>query len=669
MRRRQVLNNVDVLVVSLIYFLLAVAWSYPLITYMGSALPVNASAKGSYVGSMQPSDSLNLYYYLWHFKQTLSMGVLPLYDHYEFAGTPFFLGFHEWPLAAAFWALSVGGTIFAYNMIVLLSFPLTGVATYVLSRLYKVTRLSAFVAGTIFSLAPFRIIQLFGGHPNGFVIFLLPGTLYFVEKSLRSKRRAMYSVAAAVSLLVLVLTEPMQAYFTLLVVWGGVVVDMISHLHSQKNVEMLRRYAVLVPLVFASVGAFLYARLLSESWGQPSRSLEDAAQYSPPMINLFTKYVRGTELVVYLGISVLFIALLPVLWQGIAAQVRRQGALFYFSLLVLGTLASLGASFPLFPIAWRLLPFMTAVRTPTRLIYTSFLSLSILSAFSLDQIQKAISRVLPRTSTTKIKRIQLGRRFLALCVVAIALTAVLTDYHWGGVAMSSYDEANPVYRLLASDRGNYTVLGLPLLSGPDWHNSVYELIITMTQIRMVNGYSPFPPASFEQTYRSLETMNRGEINAAQYSLLTSLQVKYVIVLQGLFQYVPRSIAINQTVYNLRHSRYLGLVLAHGGVWLFKVANASNESNESNRSKYVLNAFAGGLSPLTKLGLMVNRTFASSDYSNSADAQEPQPNQSILASIDTGFSGPSCSFKMTTSSSWCGSFLGGFGEITQRWLGH
>lgn len=57
------------------------------------------------------------------------------------------------------------GPVFAYNLLVLASFPLAAVTAYLLARYLLASHLAAMVAGFAYAFLPFHVMQA-GGHPH-----------------------------------------------------------------------------------------------------------------------------------------------------------------------------------------------------------------------------------------------------------------------------------------------------------------------------------------------------------------------------------------------------------------------------------------------------------------------------------------------------------------------
>lgn len=205
---------------TLLLTLLGLLFTYPLVAYFSTGIPyVRFPAPGAEVKRMEPGDGLQLYYWFWLMKDNLTGGSALFTNPYEFDVTPVLppqrYGFYQFPFSLLFVLFSPLGGAFAYNTLVILSFPLAGLAMYLLVRLYTDRRGAALVAALVFALAPFRLAQLLGGHSNGFLFFLFPLALYCYEMGLRGRGRT-FGLLAGLCLLTLALTDFHLLYYLLL---------------------------------------------------------------------------------------------------------------------------------------------------------------------------------------------------------------------------------------------------------------------------------------------------------------------------------------------------------------------------------------------------------------------------------------------------------------------
>ncbi len=202
------------LVLAVSFALVGFAFTAPLLGHLTEALPYAAvPTPGHELVWRAQGDYLQFYYYLWLFKEGL-LGRAPLLrDPYQFAtGGPWWnLPGSFIPLGLLFTLLAPLGHLAAYNLLLLLSFPFTGLAMAAWVRRVTGSWLAGAVGGLVFALGPYRLGALLGGHPAGVAYSLLPLVLLGAEGALAGRFRG--GLLAGVSLLALALLEPHFFYF------------------------------------------------------------------------------------------------------------------------------------------------------------------------------------------------------------------------------------------------------------------------------------------------------------------------------------------------------------------------------------------------------------------------------------------------------------------------
>lgn len=209
----------EIILACLFFLLLAVIDTYPLVRYLDKGMPYFPYPDRGYeVSYMVHGDYLQLYYNLWLFKDALS-GNIPFFTNpYEFSvGKGYMPSFNPqfFPMSLFFAILSIFGDITAYNLLVISSYILSGLSSYLLIKLYTRSWVAGIIGGTIFSLFPYRTGELLGGHPNGFLFFLIPLTIYLLEKSFRDGS-ILASSGAGLCIISMALLEGHFHYYTFL---------------------------------------------------------------------------------------------------------------------------------------------------------------------------------------------------------------------------------------------------------------------------------------------------------------------------------------------------------------------------------------------------------------------------------------------------------------------
>ncbi len=174
-------------IVTCLFLIIGIIATWPLIEHFNAAIPCRTTSGVMYLN--KPGDHLQLLYWFWLLKDNIFGSSGFMQNPYEFnmvaAQPPD--GLYMYPFNFLYLLFAPFGDIAAYNCLVLASYVLTGLFTYLLVKTCTGSRTGALVAACIYTLVPIRIINLLGGHLNGFIYFLLPAILYFFEKAYRSK--------------------------------------------------------------------------------------------------------------------------------------------------------------------------------------------------------------------------------------------------------------------------------------------------------------------------------------------------------------------------------------------------------------------------------------------------------------------------------------------------
>jgi hypothetical protein len=200
--------------IALAFLLVGIAYTAPLVGHLRTTLPYAAvPPEGRERAVLVQGDYLQFYYYLWLFRDRVLAGQSVLRDPFQFAtdGPRSNLPNTFLPFAFLYVPLSVLDPRVAYNLLVLLSFPLAALTAILLAHRYGVPRWAAIVAGAVFACAPYRVATLLGGHPAGLAYFLVPLTLWGLEGALAGSVAG--GVWCAAGLVSLALVEPHFVYF------------------------------------------------------------------------------------------------------------------------------------------------------------------------------------------------------------------------------------------------------------------------------------------------------------------------------------------------------------------------------------------------------------------------------------------------------------------------
>jgi hypothetical protein len=498
------------------------------------------------------ADTLQLYYQLWLVRDGL-VGPTPLFtDPYQFR-----INGPRWNLPQAFLPLSLPFTLLsplgfhaAYNLLVLLSFPAAGLAAYGLARHLTRDAAAAVVVGVGFALLPARLEPLFGGHPAGFAMALVPAILWGLDLALTEGRLA-GGLAGGTAFAALGMLEPQYTYLAagLAAAHGGVRL-------ASKGVSRLRPGPLvafgLLALVAAAWVLMLRQAFVAGSIAEAGRRIAE--------VRLFSRGLPGlAEPARYGGLA---LAALAVVGLGAGGRSRDGGLrILYGAVLGGGVLLSVGPAIPQLPLYQafhRWVPFFAMIRNPEKLELLTGVAVIVLGALGARAI---LDRAAPGT----------GPRRVATAGGLLALVLVATP-PWHGIAFARFGDS-PVYETLRREASR--VLYLPVWPGDSAPSGLYLYAVTRTRVPMINGYSPLVPRRYVQdVFEPLQGLNVGDLGPGEAEALRRLGVSHVVVDRGGFPPQVSPYPSMFTIQRLRASPVLAFRGAADPLWLFRMTDGA-----------------------------------------------------------------------------------------------
>jgi hypothetical protein len=443
-------------------------------------------------GEAAAGDHLQLGWAFWLPGHQLERGAAPWADPYSFrpeaAASPnlqgWLLGIPFWPLRALF------GNVWAYDLIVLLSFLTAGGLACWWLRALGLSRGAALAGGLVFALAPYRVGQS-TGHLLGLIAFLLPAVLLALEK-----RRFWWAAAALTAI-------PLSGQIHLAL--GAV---LLALGYAWARLPRADWWKAAAGVGGATAVALVVQRsVVAGSIAGGGRSFAQVDRYSAELSDFVTRGVgAGIEEYVFLG------WLTPVLALAGLWAVRRRGGLAWFLGLsaLLPCLLALGANLPLYEALWRIFPPLRFARVPERLVPIACLAIAALVAFALDFVAQSHKRRVP-----------------VAVVTAAALILVAIDLHVPVFGAVAPDAESAAY---AAIRGEGRLLELPVFR-PDIHfGSVYLGYARQSPSERPQGYSTTAPPAADRLARELRGLSCG-----RGTVPPELGVGFVAVHRGLYR--------------------------------------------------------------------------------------------------------------------------------------
>jgi hypothetical protein len=443
-------------------------------------------------GEAAAGDHLQLGWAFWLVGHQLERGDSPLVDPYSFrpeAEAPpnlqgWLLGLPYWPLRAAF------GDVWAYDLVVLLSFVLAGGLACWWLRSLDVSRASALVGGAVFCLMPYRVGQS-TGHLLGLIAFLLPAVLLALE-------RRRYVIAA-----LLLAAIPLSGQLHVAI---GAIPLALGYAWARTPRSDWWKAG-------AGAGAAVAVGLVVQRWAVAGsigtgRSFAQVDRYSAELSDLVTRGVGGgVEELVFVGWLTPLVALV-----GLVAIRRRLGLALLLALAAVAPcLLALGGNLPGYETLWRRFPGLDATRVPERFMPIACLALAALAAFGIEQ------------GTLHYERSAARGAWVVAAAAVVVLAVDLRVPVFGAVAA---DTPSAAY---AAMRGEGRLLELPVFR-PDVHfGSAYLGYARQSPRERPQGYSTLAPPRAVGLARELRGLSCG-----RGTIPRKLDIRFVAIHRGLY---------------------------------------------------------------------------------------------------------------------------------------
>lgn len=538
------------------FFVLAGLWfARPLFLHLDDALPFGTTPDVHYqLGKnelpVRPSDIHQVLFHQWLFTDNLAHARNPFANPYEFQPLNtrklHWLGVWGFPmqLLHALWSWS--SPVLALNLVLLATFPITGLVQYALLRRLALRPSLALLGAGLFTFALGRRVQLFCGHMNGALYFTLPLTvlLYLIAVQRCSWR---WSCAAGLSVLLWALGEWHMFYFSSLFMPAVVLAIVMASMQGRELRDARRALMHALPLLAgAALGAayLLYYRAQfivgstaeHRTWDELAanspapRFLLDASQHlqKPIMFGTDVESAVALELPSLIVLAFALIALAIPKLRGSSTMWMSQERAFLLPVLLcsglvfaLLTTGAHGARvLGLYTVLHRYLPHFDTIRVPGRMIYVVYFALATCLPMSLELV---LSGALARSSR--------AARWGGLVIAGALLAHPIVRAP--GVLLSGVLSQSALAPLRAAVPVSDPVLLLPVMGASASASSLAEHFIVATQRATLNGYAPNAPAAAAQLLDELKTLNTGELSREAHNALWTIGVRHVVQLEGI----------------------------------------------------------------------------------------------------------------------------------------
>jgi len=532
--------------------------SRPVLSEVTSAIPFGTTTKEQDLEklALRPADSSQFLYFNWNFADNLENGRNPFANVYEY-GPLNERGLHSmglWgfplqlPFAVLYWLF---GLAFAYNFILIATFPLTGLLQYWFVRTLDVTRPFAALAGLVYAFALFRRVQMFSGHGNGFLFFHLPLASACMVLAVR-RGSWKWGVGAGLAIVSIAFGEWHDFYYSSLfwapfMAWLLWTSDVVKR-WRERGLQAACFTILGFELIGVAYALWLKSTLIAGTAASTNRGLASVKGRSPSPLRLFeqSRYLSAdiwagadVESALYLGNALLItLAIAVVAWavirrRGGSAAVevspfsRRSTLLFFIGATVASTWLALGTTpdriIPVYELLFDYLPFWKLSRVPTRIMYLAHFGLAVVVALVFQRLLlEARARGGPRVERGVWALFFMGTISISYDIVWSGPQAFLSKLPSGD---------NAVVRTLSAlpDDDKSVILYLPIYSADGSQNAAWEIYTTVMKRPFLNGYAPTAPLAAKELLARLKVMNDGKLPLQLHEELWALGVRHVVV--------------------------------------------------------------------------------------------------------------------------------------------
>jgi hypothetical protein len=413
------------------------------------------------------------------------------------------------PFSPFFGLLLVGGIPFAFNVMLLLTFPLTALFAYLWLRSTAIGRAGALTGALLVAFFPPRIIRL-QGHYIAWLVMLVPLALWMLERAARAeteRARRWWSLGFVLTLLVI--CQSGELYFTLFAV---LIIGSYAALRLRTRLVRDRSLWVILGGFVLAAAVLLVIRgwLVSGSFWSGGRPLIEAALYSPEPGNFVDRDPGlGGEKFTYLGVLALVGAPL-----GLLAGWRRRQTWFWAGWIALLMVFGLGTSTGVFTWLHENTPLVEFARSVTRPLPLAAVGLGFLAGLAVDR-------------GLSLLRDRRAREAAAVGVCAVAGVVAVADTSTIEFSAWSVEGLRAQRELLGGQEGS--VLSAPVFDAANTIGAAYLYASMLDPRRSANGYSPYTPALALERQEPLRAIDCGILGRTQREALARYGLRHLLV--------------------------------------------------------------------------------------------------------------------------------------------
>jgi hypothetical protein len=482
----------------------------------------------------------------WWLRKALLEGLDPYFTTFLFHPQGVSLVYHNFSwLNTGIWLVlePLVGSVAAYNVTFLLTFIISGYATYTLVSYLTDSRAAAFIAGLVFAFSPYHLSHF--NHPNLISVQWLPFCMLFLMRTVQEGRWRDV-LLCALSLILTGLSRWQLLIFAAILMALYLGYSLLFERARWSRQTMLAlgviglcTLACLSPLAYPLVAGLTDADASSEilkeqqDWAQtdllayvvPSRLHPLFGRRVAPVYERFRKN-RGD--IAFLGYTVLLLGGYGILRARRTALYWTLAAVCLMSLALGPILRFNGRLYPGIPTPYRLVGWLTpikALRYSDRFNVVLSLPLAVLVGYGVMHLQTSLKRRLPS-------------RWQDRAVAASgAVLAGLVLFEFLSVPLPTIAPlASPFYHELAREAEEFAILEIPMGRG---YSKAYMFLQTLHGKRLVEGHVSRTPPDAYDTIRNnpflASLSERGDLDMSRCDLSRQLKslaangIRYIVI--------------------------------------------------------------------------------------------------------------------------------------------
>lgn len=594
--------------------------SRPLPCHFATAIPYAPvrAANAPTVSEIVPGDHVQLLYHFWLCRDMIA-GRTPAFSNiYEFNTgddasrkqfDPFYIPFS---LVYALFS-PLFGNAFGWNAACLFSVILGFFGTFLLSRRFTDSDVTATCIAVMMSAFPYRWLTLASGSPTGFAFCLVPWLFYGLDSAVRDKRMSGGFIAGS-AIFFAYCSDLHTFFFSALAtpVWC-----VFSWLASEEKIipdrnRIIRVVRALLPAILLALAAVILSKTASANLGKSTMRdgwpLKEVLRYSPILSGIFRyESLNGTSNQIFFGAGLALLlcasGILFLLDTRISRKewLRRLVAPAFLAFVAIGViLLSVGANGPFnalpIRIARKLINKYAMIRQPMKIFCLLPSVFAVLLSIFLSA-PKAAKRAARMTFAV----IALFSLYEMTSRVHIALCELPAD-------IPAYTTAEKAIRDSGVEKPH--AVCIPLWPGDSHWSSLYEYGIIGSRMRLLNGYAPAVPDNYYPNYFSkLDALNGGVLTEDELNVLKDAGINAIIFHEQPYpdkvSPFPAAIALRR----LRANAALREIVSKGGITVFAFTGLKPDESALDGTPEQLFASSGSYRwPASRLAERKGNTF-------------------------------------------------------------